>query len=616
MTDELQHWFTRCVAAAPFAQQSVLDPQGVLFGDLTSLHPAAFDGLVRLWSRPRSRLGRRGVLILGEMGSGKTHLLARLAQYAKRRLSLTWATVTPETEAAQDLRRALLDALLRAAPGEVSPIDHLLRQAGQSLSSLGYQGDSSVPIPPSVWLGLEALRHPDQRLAALRWLRGQSLGKVADPLTARLGEPAEALAVVVALTRLLAIHHGLANGLLLAFDGLDGLADSALQRLDALLTLIESQVPMACVAVFATPTTWRQRCRQVVPSPRLLWLEQQVFELDPCRADQVIPLIRARLQAVIGVEPDDLYPLEEAWLRQQGDGMTPRRVLQIAHQAVGDAVQWQTTQPQRPHGDAIHQLHQALVARQRHFLANPEGQPPSDDVLSLAMTLFMESQAPHATVKRDGHCIYLWRADGSPWLLVFIDHAHYHSAVNTHLQKALQHQEDYWQVVYVRDGRWPIPQRWKASQELLTRLTDSGAQVAMLSLEAAADWYALAHLDQAVAEGEVTVPSEGEPRPITHQEFSRFVALLGDSSSGFSRLHELIQGVPSPLPPPPETAFPVLVELLRVAPGGALLLNQLANQLAHLPAEALSNALKHEAFAHLESRDGPVILLRKIDWEL
>ncbi len=613
MTDDLAHWFNRCGEAAPFTQQSILDPQSPLLGDVTSLHQEAFDGLVRLWSRPRSRLGRRGALVLGEIGSGKTHLLARLAQYAKRRMSLTWAVVPLDTDPAHNLRRALLDALLRAAPGDVAPIDQILRQLGTSLSSLGYVSNGTVTVPPTIWQAFEGLRHPDQRLMVLRWLRGQAANKpTTDSLFTRLGEMPDAIAVVAAIARLLQHQNALGSGLLLAFDHLDGLSDAALHRLDTLLSLIETHFPTAFVLLLASPTTWRQRCRRQLQSSRVSWLEQHVFELGTCRPEQSLQLIRARLSAVLEVEPDDLYPLDEASLRQQASGVTPRKVLQLAQQAVEAVTQLNPSAGVFPQLDANSVLQHAFNARRRGFLANPDAHPPNSDLLSLGVTLFLENHAPQATVKQREDGVWMWRADGSPWLMVMIDHAHYHSAVNANLQKAMSYQDEYWTVAYVRDSRWPIPQRWKASQDLLVELIERGGMVVSLSLNEAADWYALAHLDNAVAEGEVTVRAQTEPRPVTHREFSTFIATLIGLLEGFSALDAPLGIVHDAAPPPLETTTQVITDLLRVAPGAALLLNQLTNQLAGIEAEVLTRALADKRFMQLESREGTVVLLRRV----
>jgi len=94
-------------------------------------------------------------------------------------------------------------------------------------------------------------------------------------------------------------------------------------------------------------------------------------------------------------------------------------------------------------------------------------------------------------------------------------------------------------VIYVRDSRCviPPPPQWKATNDMLARLRELGGNIIFLDKEESAQWYALALLNYAVKEGDITIiDSANNTRSVSSEEMALFVKEKINDYKGFQIL--------------------------------------------------------------------------------
>lgn len=164
--------FLRDVVGSPFDDARV---------DVPQIHHHAFERCLKLVSQVRDTRESGSLLLFGEPGSGKTHLLSRLRQHLDREneagrtnLFIPLRMQTSPGMVWRFLRRNLADALLRRKPGEPSTLQRILECRRPQLDAMIHR-DMAIVLEniargvhvrdSSAWLRDQEL--PDAALMAL-----------------------------------------------------------------------------------------------------------------------------------------------------------------------------------------------------------------------------------------------------------------------------------------------------------------------------------------------------------------------------------------------------------------------------------------------------------------
>jgi hypothetical protein len=368
----------RIAAGNPFLDNRVAVPTAQTV-DVPEVHAPAFERLLELSREAHTARRGVGVVLWGEAGIGKSHLLARLGRWAAAG-NATLAYLHNLQAAPEHLPRSLLHTVLsiltegRGSAFQRTPLYELVR-AGL-LEAVGHQAGflpwPQVEMAYHVWVDRLARSGlaggPIDRLVyevlfaffrsairagqgkedgggaalAVRWLGGQAL----DPVEARylglppgrrrddpaaLEDPQQYKQVLVALTCLAA-----ARGLpfVLAFDQCDNLEAEQFAALARFLEALIDSSPNLLVVTAGIQSTlmgWQQQ--RVVQDSAWDRLAQFEVQLPRLSAAEAVRLVRARLDGFLApaaeLEPiarlrsaDPLFPLGEPW-RQRFLGSRP-----------------------------------------------------------------------------------------------------------------------------------------------------------------------------------------------------------------------------------------------------------------------------------------------------
>ncbi len=425
----------------PFASNAVGDPWRARdVPDVRSINQPAFDGIVNLLGQI-DRTDELAAMVLGEAGSGKTHLIKRLL--SDRDLNIIFVYVRPihdhrrmfsrlmETVAAnldgpppgfaEDYQWTQLDWLvahiLRAAveklaetPGKVSAAA-LKKMADDALASLKFK---QTPHWKAV------VKSSEDFLTDLRIVHGKTSRRVIRALhkyvdktnrgavrtllsgaaldddecqTLDIDEFSEAeltteaqedraKEILICLGRLLRFFRPM----VLCFDQLENIDTDKLRRaFGRLANEIIDETENTFLIGFVRPGTWESELAPELDPMAKQRLSNHVFTLEGCTRTQKLELIRARLHWAFAGQPDnrphDLYPFApdklDAVLRTGGN--SPREVITVANRLLGESA---------PVEDPLEVLEQSFKDDRERILANPPKAPCANDAIIEALRVF------------------------------------------------------------------------------------------------------------------------------------------------------------------------------------------------------------------------------------
>ena len=443
----------------PFVSASVGDPWDRQYPHVPAINDQAFQGLCHLMRQKAHTpdLNCAG-LILGEVGSGKTHLLGRILTYtAQAQPPLAFAYIQPLEDAEQTYRYLLrevivnlcrptpaapyatqLEAILAAVCTEV--IGTHSRPEGQHklqaiqhdrLNVLAYLRPSvfayaqtwatdllcrDYPDMSARFLDvLFQYRLPEKRAAAVNWLKGGGLDQsdaerfgVAERIEAsssRLEQ--EARDMLTSLGLLLARYR---QPLVLCFDRLENLETEAQlhafgKMLEFLVDTAKGMLPLACVR----GQQWEERFRGALNQHVTSRLETNRFTLQGCTAEQALDLVRQRLASVLpAAQAEALFPFDADELRGmfQTGFHSPRVVIARANERLRQLLDAGRAVPVSPQ----HTLQEAYERQYQTILQAFERYPPDRDRLRRALSLYLN----HRPSPRDGRLESVQRAEAEP----------------------------------------------------------------------------------------------------------------------------------------------------------------------------------------------------------
>lgn len=118
-------------------------------------------------------------------------------------------------------------------------------------------------------------------------------------------------------------------------------------------------------------------------------------------------------------------------------------------------------------------------------------------------------------------------ADSSVQAIFIIDIESNSPAIRASISRGVDFLEKFpdGKVIYIRDSRYaiPPPPQWKATNDMLGSLRELGGNIIFLNEEQAAQWYALALLNYAVKEGDITMIDADNTRSLSSEELALFV---------------------------------------------------------------------------------------------
>ncbi|MBF0260497.1 MAG: hypothetical protein HQL97_01495 [Magnetococcales bacterium] len=568
----------RLIRKNPLASVAAGSPWERVGVDVASINRISFEGVMRLYRQLAHTPGEPlAALLLGEVGNGKSHLLARLrtaCQQEKQAGALV--LVTPPENGATPFRyllREIADGLRRPADerGDLSFWQHLAAllivksrdprrdperkdpDLGRILKAMRHgKGSPSKwwhklrtasffdDLAPEAFDLVEVLVRwlpaaAEERREALAWLRGEAVsgGRLPARLErfeASLEEIEErARARLIALGSLLGVAR---RPLLICFDRLEDLHTPAQHTaMDRMLTFLVDRMDTALPVVLARGQFWETLRLERWNAQIVGRLESNRFEMTGCSRAEAEALVRGRLESVLGAEGMRSLFFDPATLLETlAPGRNaPRIVLTLSNRRLQELLELPARVAEDPES-RLARVWESLTspAHSAHRRAEPMRPERIRQVLRLYL---FGNDTPSEAEEETALSLEQPPQAGRPARLWLVEPLFHPKAVIHSLKQGLAWLERHpgGQITYIRDGRTSIPSapKWPETNRLLRRFQTRGGRLLPLSGERIARWHAIAELHDAVRCGEVTwIDAQNREHPVP-------LAVLND----FLRLH-------------------------------------------------------------------------------
>ncbi|MEO5332592.1 MAG: hypothetical protein H7839_11255 [Magnetococcus sp. YQC-5] len=542
----------------PLASVAAADPWENRLTDVESINQGIFDKVMRLLRQlghaPKEPLA---ALVLGEVGNGKSHLIARLRLACQsQKFTYAFALVSPPemgTDSYRYLLREIADSLHHPAGGleKVSSWQYLAaliivegkfpnathEEREQRLCKVLRDIQKENGKPSRSWkkvrnsLFLEQMPHllsdlvellvcwvtgrPAQRREAAAWLRGDVRER--EVLPARYDRSAmsrdalndEARTILASLGMLLGRFH---RPLLICFDRLEDLRhDSQHHAMDLMLTFLVDRMDAALPVAFVRGQIWVESCRHKWNGQTVGRMESNPFEMTGCSREEALELIRRRLESVLGQEGMNALAFDPATLLEQlSQGRnSPRMVITLANRRLQQILDLPPAQPMDPQTRLAAAWEQVIQKLQ----ANLHLEPSRPERLAQLLRIYFFGDIP-LLADQDYSQIEIEERSDQPALFWTVETVFHHQAVINRIKQALEWLDHHpgGKVIYVRDGRQPIPSppKWPETNRWLQMLQKRQGRLLVLTPERVVRWHAIGELHDAIRAGDLTWVDETE----------------------------------------------------------------------------------------------------------
>ena len=549
----------------PFISSSTGDPWKSQFSDVPSINQYVFQGLIdilhQLSNDPSISCS---CLVLGEVGSGKTHLICRLlAASATPKYPFSFSYVQPIEDPGQTFRyllKEIFHSLCQPAHASypISPIDRLIgnmiiatlkqeRVISDSTMSRIIENDPlclfnnpqfTSYLNDITTKSIQLLRQkcskivlkvlfqyhvPQKKAAAFDWLKGDVIDQDDAALLGVYDRQERSTAAIEQESRDIIIDLGnlletFNAPLLVCFDRLENLThDDQIHSLGRMIEFIVDTPKSMLPVIFSRGQQWEEKFRHKFNQQVVTRLETNEFKLKGCSKNQVIDIIRSRLQSVFKEnDAHELYPFEP-FINEISDFdhqfSFPRDIITQANRYLKSLFHQDNIASYESFETAYTMYVNTILSDINHY-------PPDRHRLSRALSSMLFSRFTVSDLEPynekdkyvDIKCRIANKSGEDIKCAFIIDLEKHHRSVDAALNRAidLQNTDSNICIYYIRDKRCPIPEKWISTRTKLNSLEQYGIQVLCLETEDLARWYALALMHYDIQEGNLTIPIEGK----------------------------------------------------------------------------------------------------------
>jgi len=555
----------------PFASSAAPNPWDNANPDIDSLNRDIVEHIEQLlrMKRREPALPLAG-LILGEPGTGKTHMLKRVLGKIRKNGQIAIfvavrAFMNPKS-VMRDLLREIFISMAREHRDGKLQIDLLLGELDESYHERCREKGRPVlsgmdrlsPLKKQLLeIDRDFLRclllYADTEDASLKedilfWLMGES----DESFPERLKVPdcdRDAMAPEAredeASKMLLSLGHVLCYArvpMLVCFDQLDGMdSPDLINAWGKVLSLLVNDVSGMLPLAFLRADTWNHRFSRVLDSAVVQRFNHPV-PMGNCSLDQARQLVKNRIAAFFVEGAEEKY----RWLmaRLEGKlrtGYSPRTVIDLANRAIHEDGSEPpsesprgTRSPEVAETDEIREAERTLIAAYREecdkVASDPNAWPPNADQLLDALEMWLASRPEFNVSRSDDKYVRLsgQRSAGgrmTPCAFIVLTARNHLSAA-----AALKRGVDFLSAhpdglcCYVTDDRvFRGPENWRQVHDLLGQFRALKGRAVILESGGRAAWYGLVAFRNKVCNGDVALyPSSGQ-RPATREDFLRYM---------------------------------------------------------------------------------------------
>jgi len=452
--------------------------------------------------------------------------------------------------------------------------------------AIGFLRAKFPAIPKDFLKVLLQYQIPGKRSAVMDWLKGiaiddedASLIGVSDRLKDSASLLEQKSRNILSYLGMLLVDYG--QPLVICFDRLENYdTEEKIRSLGKMIEFLVDKAKAMLPLVFVRGQQWEEKFTKKLNQQVITRLKTNEFQLKGCNQAQALEIVGTRLALVygnpkFGIQHSDSQESPEAFFPYDKDKLTnifkmrlhsPRQVIMLANQRLKqilypEAEQTRVVFPLDKLQDEF--AHQCNLIR-----ADFDRYPPDRSRLRRTLELYLNHNPSESGFEldslsrpedkyKDFECRVTSpdqiseasEVSGTDTVFI-IDIELNNSYVRASIKRGIDFLEECntGKAVYIRDVRYAIPRppKWKATNDMLDHFKELGGHVILLDKEDAIKWYALALLNYAVKEGDVTIADGNHhTRPVSSQELAVFVQERihnSKSHSGLQRIGEILRG--------------------------------------------------------------------------
>lgn len=556
----------------PFASSAAPNPWDNTSPDLDSLNRDVFDRIAQMVrDKRRAPASPMAGLVLGEAGSGKTHMLKRLLGTIRRKdQAAVFVTVRAFLDSESVMRHLLREVFVnlnqKRRDGRTQLhflADRLLERYRELCAEERrdpQEGKARYKALKRAMLGIDEgfLRSvllyaetgdEDLRDDIASWLMGESdethpelLGvRDRDAMSPEALE-SEARELLLSLGRLLRYCD---VSMIVCFDQLDCMEKKELVNAwgSVIHTLVNDMYGVLPLA-FLRADTWNLRFAPILDDSVRQRFGTNFPSMENCNLEQARKLIRNRVDAFFGDTAEATY----LWLMERLQGvlrtdLSPRTVIDLANRAISQddphggrsAVPEKGASPvagekEEEEKEVLDILGRAYHEEKERATAERDLWPPNRDQLILALETWLETRPEFLVMRTPDKYVGLTgqrsAAGGMEACAFIVLTAKHHKTVGAALDRALQFLESNagglcWLVADLEE--MSSLERWPAARRKLSDFKARKGRAILLDEGRRAAWYALVALRNKLYNGDVSLYLRSGFRTAEKADFTRFV---------------------------------------------------------------------------------------------
>jgi hypothetical protein len=567
----------------PFASIAAAEPWVNTAPDFPSLNREVSDQIFYLVkSKALNATVPMGGLVLGEAGSGKTHILRRILDRVKKQdIDAVFVSIkafaTPE-RVMRDLWREIFVNLTKKHSDKLNQFDFIVGKMMDAYrkdleqNNLRFDNAKGVQHFQDLLPGIhedflkavfayynaepdDNKKHPtflngiksifgkkhaendlgeEKRNVALKWFRGSidddhhDLLGVEDRNKMSPGElEQEAQKLILSLGLVL---NYCKIPMIVCFDQLDGITDPLLiEKWGRAVSFLVNDTFNILPLAFAKDSIWRRIFVPSLDDSTVQKITGYVFVLKNCTLRQARDLIRIRIASLFleGVENKTEWVLKQLGEKLDGD-FSPRMILELANHVVAH--------PGEKFPSAVDVLEKTYQEEYDKVAADFDSWPPDTEHLLHAFEPYLIHNANFKNIQRPkGHHKYIFLVgqrpgedgNGCPYAFI-VNTEENHKTVSAAFRQGVDFLNKHPNGVcyYITDERCLFrgPDRWKQVHEEWRKFKELKGIAIFLDRARAIDWYALTALRFKLDNGDITLMTPyGEQRTAVFGDFTLYL---------------------------------------------------------------------------------------------
>ncbi|MBQ3694823.1 MAG: ATP-binding protein, partial [Synergistaceae bacterium] len=491
-------------------------------------------------------------LIIGELGAGKTHMLARILRKLRENenpaIFVIVKTFRDPESITQHLLSEIFISLRHMHSKGRSQFDVLTEEVMNVYNERrrNDEFDDISRIDKRIYLSRDMPRLDKNFLKALllyidtkdesvkfdvlEWLENG----LDDEDCARLGLPAKDIDSMsdakrenVAEKTLISL--GLILGyakipMIVCFDQIDILAQDRklIEAFGALTSFLANDMTGILLLCFMRPDTWNNFFMPVLDASVVRRLESNKMIMQACTPQQTLQLIHDRVFNAFKENPEEIYQ----WLMGRMENtfiqdMPPSEIIEQVNRLITNDET----------GDDDITIYKAVSSAYDEEYKNVQSEsnewPPNADNLTLALDVWLNSHDEFESVKGSGKYIKLQGIyNGRKYAFVILT-AKGHSTVSAGLRHGMEFIKEYpdGKCFYITEDK-THKRTWKQANKNLAKFKNMGGHVIMLDKDTRINWYALTALINRTDNGDVNLYLLSGSRTASREDIKSFVCTL------------------------------------------------------------------------------------------